>query len=68
MIGEDKCRVFIILEYCNNKDLESFFEKERKQGGLQSEEEILFYFKQLLHGIQDLYKYLPPHSGNLPTI
>jgi serine/threonine protein kinase len=39
----------MVLEYCNNKDMTSFFENERSLGHLKTEEEILMYFKQLLN-------------------
>ena len=46
----------LILEYCNDKDMESFLEEERGRGNVKTEEEILSYFYQLLNAFKDLYK------------
>jgi serine/threonine protein kinase len=57
VIGDrDHRRIYIVLEYCNSKDLESFFEEQRAEGRLRTEDEVLYYFKQLLNAFQDLYK------------
>jgi serine/threonine protein kinase len=57
VIGDTKNhRIYIILEYCNNKDLDSYFRQLYAKKKIRREEDILKYFSQILNAFRDLYK------------
>ena len=57
MIGDAKNQIiYLILEYCNNKDLDSYFRHLYARKKIRREEDILKYFKQILNAFKDLYK------------
>ena len=57
VIGDAKNhRIYLILEYCNNKDLDSYFRNLYASKKIRHEEDILKYFKQILNAFKDLYK------------
>jgi serine/threonine protein kinase len=49
-------RIYLILEYCNDKDLDSYFTKLYAEKRIKKEEDVLVYFKEILNAFEDLYK------------
>lgn len=50
----EKNKIFLILEYCDNKDLTKYFQRLREQHLLTKEEQVIDYFCQILQGFEEM--------------
>ncbi len=60
-------RFYLILEYCNSKDLGTFFRKMKKEHKITEEMHILSYFKQVVNGFSGLRANNIIHRDLKPT-
>lgn len=66
-IVRDKNIIYIMLEYCNERDLVDYFGKIRKEGLVDREIIVRYYFAQILDAFKELHKFNFMHRDIKPS-